>query len=219
MENPTLSEIIAAWQARQQSRELETLRPCVQAIQLLAQGQPVSIDQFRTGSHLSETEITTYLARLKKCGGEFDENGNLIGNMLTLSPSPHRLQINGRALFAWCALDTLFLPAYLQQAAQVTSICPATKIPIHLTITPEGIERVDPATTVVAVVVPGVTPSCDLQAQAGPQGPVCPSMHFFRSGEAAIPWLEANPGIVLLSLDEAWQLAYTVFIEPLSELK
>jgi hypothetical protein len=44
-------------------------------------------------------------------------------------------------------------------------------------------------------------------------------MHLFRSQEADIPWLEANPGIVLLSFDEAWQLAYTVFIEPLSELK
>jgi alkylmercury lyase len=195
------------------------LRPYIQSIQLLAQGQPVSTAQFRIGSQLSEAELTTYLARLEEYAAEFDEHGNLIGNMLTLSPSPHRLQINGRALFAWCALDTLFLPAYLQQTAQVTSICPTTKTPINLTITPEGIESVDPATTVVAVVVPGVTPSCDLQAQGGPQGPVGPSMHFFRSQEAAIPWLEANPGMVLLSLDEAWQLGYTVFIEPLSELK
>lgn len=126
METPTLSEIIAAWQARQQAEDLETLRPCIQAIQLLAQGEPVSRDHFKSGSRLSETEITTYLARLKKCGDEFDEHGNLVGNMLTLSPSPHCLQINGRALFAWCALDTLFLPAYLQQTAQVTSICPTT---------------------------------------------------------------------------------------------
>jgi hypothetical protein len=43
-------------------------------------------------------------------------------------------------------------------------------------------------------------------------------MHFFHSQEAAVSWLKAHPGVAVLSIDEAWQLAYTVWIEPLAEL-
>src|SRR6185503_20701457 len=102
METLMLNQIIEAWQQNRQDKARELLKPCVQAIQLLAQGQPVSIDQFKSGDQLSEAQISNYWARLKKHGGEFDEHGNLIGNMLSLLPSPHRLQVNGHTLFAWC---------------------------------------------------------------------------------------------------------------------
>jgi alkylmercury lyase len=138
----------------------------------------------------------------------------LVGNALSLTPSPYHLQVNGQTLFAWCALDTLFLPACIGQAAQVTSTCHIAGTPITLLVTPEGVKHIDPAITVLSIAVPGVTPSCDLKAKTGPQGPVCPTMHFFSSKIVAIPWLEDHPGMAILSIEEAWQLAYRVWIEP-----
>lgn len=218
MQPPTLEEIIAAWQDRNQDRTSELLASSIQTIQLLAQGQPVSKEQIKSQNALTDEEVIEYFYRLEKYGCEFDGNGQLVGNALSLTPSPHHLQVNGRTLFAWCALDTLFLPACMGQAAQVTSTCHVTNTPITLIVTPERVESVNPPTTVLSIVVPGITPTCDLKAKTGPQGPVCSTMHFFGSKEVATSWLKDNPGMAILSIEEAWQLAYAVWIEPLQQL-
>ena len=56
-----------------------------------------------------------------------------------LDPAGQRLTI---APYAWCAWDTLFLPARLGQAARVTSACPVTGELITLTVTPEGLTEI-----------------------------------------------------------------------------
>ena len=214
----TLDEIITAWKARKQEQSTQVLAASIQTIKLLAQGQPVTKEQLRSQVSLTEDEVSRYFANLEKNGCEFDGKGQLVGNALSLTPSPYQMQINGQALFAWCALDTLFLPAYVGQAAQVASTCHVTNIPISLTVTPKGVESLDPVTTVLSIVVPGITPSCDLKAKTGPQGPVCSTMHFFGSKEVATPWLKDNPVMAILSIEEAWQLAYAVWIEPIQQL-
>src|SRR5262249_59640710 len=60
-----------------------------------------------------------------------------------LSPA-HRYESGGRVLYAWCAWDTLFLPARLGQPARVTSACPVTRELIELTLTPEPVTQTPP---------------------------------------------------------------------------
>ena len=211
----TFNDIISAWQQRtQQDSPLKMAEICIQSIQLLAEGKPVSAEQLAKASQIPLAGITDSLSQLNQCGCEFDLQGNLVGAVLTLKPTPHQFQVNGHQLFAWCALDTLFLPALLQQPAQVESTCPATGAKIQLTVTPEGIATVDPSETVLSIVIPGVTPNCEVGAKSGPHGPVCSTMHFFSSPEATSSWLVAHPGVTILSVDEAWQLAYQVWIKP-----
>jgi alkylmercury lyase len=218
MQNPTLDEIIKAWHHRtQQDSPLKMDSFCTQAIRLLAEGQPVSAGQLATTSQLSPAEVDDSLSQLNKCGCEFDDTGSLVGAVLSLNPTSHQFQVNGRALFAWCALDTLFLPALLGQSAHVESTCPTTGTRIRLTVTPEGIEALDPSDTVLSMVIPGVTPQCNPGSQSGPQGPLCSAIYFFSSREAASTWLVAHPGTAILSAEEAWQLAREVWIEPFLE--
>lgn len=174
----------------------------------------MSAEQFAAKSHLSLGEVKAGFSQLQKCEAEFDDQGYLVGAILSLNPTPHQLRVNGRELFAWCALDTLFLPALLRQSAQVVSTCPATGATIRLTITPEGVETADPSDAVLSVVTPGITPGCELGAKSGPHGPVCSTMHFFSSREAASTWLIGQPGVTILSVAEAWQLAREVWIKP-----
>jgi alkylmercury lyase len=219
MKSSKLDEMIKAWDHRTQTDSpLKLASFCIQAIRLLTQGQPVSAEQFAAMSHLPLDKVQAALNELKKCGAEFDAKGNLVGAILSLNPTPHQFRVNGRELFAWCALDTLFLPALLQQSAQVVSTCPATGATIRLTITPEGVETLDPPGIVLSVIMPGITPGCKPGAKSGPQGPVCSTMHFFSSREAAGAWLIAQPGITILSVSEAWQLAHQVCIEPFRTL-
>jgi hypothetical protein len=58
--------------------------------------------------------------------------------------SPHRLTIDGRRLSAWCAWDTLFLPQLLGQTADVESTSPTAGATVHVTVTPDALEYVDP---------------------------------------------------------------------------
>ena len=69
---------------------------------------------------------------------QFDETGNVVGAALTTLPTPHRVSFGGSFgdsfggdLFAWCALDTLFIPGLLDQTADVESTCPVSNSPIR----------------------------------------------------------------------------------------
>lgn len=215
MGNPTLDEIIKAWCYRtEQDSPLKMTSICLRAIRFLAEGEPVSPEQFALASQMVLDEVKNSFNALKNCGAEFDAEGNLVGVVLTLNPTSHQFYVDGHNLYAWCALDAIFLPALLGQTAAVKSKCPATDVDIRLMITPEGIGMVSPPDTVLSVVIPGVTPSCQPGVKSGPQGPLCSAIHFFSAYEAASTWLVEHPGMAILSLDETWQLAREVWIKP-----
>ena len=54
-----------------------------------------------------------------------DEEGRVFGfRRLTLKPTSHVLEVDGRTLYAWCAVDTLFLPERLGRPARIRSNSP-----------------------------------------------------------------------------------------------
>ncbi|MGH7074680.1 MAG: organomercurial lyase, partial [Stellaceae bacterium] len=71
---------------------------------------------------------------------------------LSVTPTPHRLTIKERTLWAWCAQDTLFIPELLGETAEIESRDPETRQSIHLTVSPARIETVEPVATVVIAV-------------------------------------------------------------------
>jgi alkylmercury lyase len=149
--------------------------------------------------------------RLRETGLEFDGDGNLVGAALTLRPSPHRFRVAGRDLFAWCSLDTLFLPGLLEETAEVESACPVTGVPIRLRVTPDRVEAYSPATTVLSIVLPGISCSTD---RTGPASSVCSQMFFFANRSAAESWVRDRAGVAVLTVEEAFELARQRFIEP-----
>jgi alkylmercury lyase len=78
----------------------------------------------------------------------------------------------------------------LGRPIHVEATCPATGTPIRVDITPEGVDRIDPPTAVVAVV--------DLDADltlglARIDADVCAQQPFFASPQAASRWLVDHP--------------------------
>ena len=55
---------------------------------------------------------------------------------LSLRDTVHRFTVAGVRLSAWCALDTLFLPAVLDQTATIASASPVTGGQVRLTVSP-----------------------------------------------------------------------------------
>jgi alkylmercury lyase len=101
----------------------------------------------------------------------------------------------------WCALGTLAFPPALGRTARVISSCPVTGKPIRLTVTPETIVDLSPASAVVSVHLPGEeTDLCYVQAD------ICNDGHFFVSHSVASSWPSLHSKAVLLSVEEAAEL-------------
>jgi alkylmercury lyase len=167
------------------------------AIRLLAKGEPVDLEQLAAASAWRVEEVDAALDA--QTSAERDERGRLVGLALTLRPTLHRVTVDGRTLYAWCASDTLMFPVILGRPATVDSTCPHTRQPIHLQVTPEEVERLEPAGAVVSAVRPTGTPA-DVRAQT------CHHGRFFSSPAAAARWRDEHPDGYVLSVDEAFRL-------------
>lgn len=62
--------------------------------------------------------------------------------------------IDGKTTYAWCALDTLFIPPLIDKAVRVEASDPITGAPVSLVVDAEGAHDVKPADAVVSMVVP-----------------------------------------------------------------
>jgi alkylmercury lyase len=153
-------------------------------LHLLASGEPVTTEDLAQATGRTADEVRHALARLPDT--EYDEHGRIIGHGITLRSTPHHFTVDGRQLYTWCALDTLIFPAVLGHPAQVQSPCHGTGVPVHLTVEPDKVTTVQPATAVVSIVTPG---SCSSIRTA-----FCNQVHYFASPAAAQSWLHLSPG-------------------------
>lgn len=170
-------------------------------IELLAQGRPVDLERLAAQSGLQPARLQQELAKLPAL--EWDGQGRIIGAALTLTPTPHRVLIDGQTLYAWCALDTLFLPALLGRRVIVFSPTPGTGELVQVSVAPDRLEQVTPAAAVVSLVPrPAATP--DVRAA------FCRFVHFFSSSAAAQPWLAQHPQAILVPVAEAFALGQQV---------
>ncbi len=151
----------------------------------------------------TEPELTAALARWPNV--HRDDRGRIIAfSGLSLAPTPHRFSVEGRRLYAWCAWDTLFLPALLGQPADVHSNCPATGTDVRLSVRPAGVIDSEPDAIRVSFPPPSATSTTDVT------GSFCCHVHFLAGHQAADRWLIRHPGGVALTLDEAFRLGRMV---------
>lgn len=168
---------------------------CRQMLQILTDvGRPLAPTYLATLLQMSLEAFRMHLARVPDT--EFDEQGNIVGWGVTLVPTDHQVQLQGKRLYTWCAFDTVLFPALLQMEAQVHSVCAATRTPIAFVATPQGIQELTPATSVLSLILP--TERCDCM-----RGTFCEQSRFFHSAEAASPWVALHAEVILLSLEEA----------------
>lgn len=121
---------------------------------------------------------------------------------LALPPMKHRLEVDGVNLHAWCAWDTLFLPELLGKTVRVESLCATSGEPVHLTVSPTGVEWADPTSPLISFICPDAS-----GFRADVVRNFCHFVHFFRSRPDGEAWIAQNPGTFLLTLDEGVELA------------
>jgi alkylmercury lyase len=171
---------------------------CVALIRRLAAGQPVSAEHLAADVAMEEPAVATVLQEMSDVA--YDGAGNVVGFGLSLIPTAHQFNVNGRTLYTWCALDTFLYTALLGQPSQVLSHCPVTAEAIRLAMTPAGITEVSPTSSVVSLVVPERS-IADCRRSA-----FCNHGHFLATAEAGATWLRDHPNGVILSIVDAHRL-------------
>lgn len=175
----------------------EYRRLLVPMLRELATGQPVEPERLAA---LAEVPLEQTLDMLRQAPTEWDPSGKrLVGFGLTSNPTPHRFEIHGHTLWAWCAVDAVLFPVMIGAPARIESPCAATGDPIVIDLTPTDVQRVEPDSAVVSIVAPPVGIAEVRQA-------VCAPTNFYRSAEAAAPWQAEHPEALLLPVVDTFEL-------------
>ena len=166
---------------------------------LLASGEAVSVHALAEASGQSGNEVNRALADWP--GVYRDDRDDIVGFWgLSLGKMPHRLTMNGVQLYAWCAWDTLFLPATLQGTVHVQSEDPQTSENISLTVTPDAVTTRSHDRMVVSFLTPDRPFDSDVITT------FCHYVHFFTGPHSARTWERKHRGTFSLSLDDAFEL-------------
>jgi alkylmercury lyase len=167
------------------------------AIRLLSAGEPVTSEQLAGTAGWSVQDVEASLRA--QTSAERDDQGRLVGLALTLRPTTHRVTVDGRTLFAWCATDTLMVPVVLGRPALVESTCPQTGQAIRIELTPDSVQRVDPPDAVMTAVRPRGQLT-DVRSDT------CAHGHFFSTIAATAAWTDAHPDGHIYPVEEAFRL-------------
>lgn len=113
------------WQQHRQLSEVQE-RILHEAFHLIRAGRVATAVALEARTGLSFEEVQAALGELQAEGRivhEADAGGVVGAWGLSLLPTPHLLALDGRQLFAWCALDAAGIPAGLGIDATVRSQC------------------------------------------------------------------------------------------------
>jgi len=166
---------------------------------VLSEGRPVEPTRLAERAGLSVDRIIESLGGWH--GVHVDEYARIIGFQgLSVVEAPHRLNVDGRTLYAWCAWDTLFLPELIGRPAEIESSCPATGETITLRVGTQGPADVAPPEAVLTFLLPDARFNEDTIAS------FCSFIHYFASRYAAEEWTADRPGTFVISIEDGFEI-------------
>ncbi len=184
--------VVESWEAAPPS----ILKVVLSLLRLLQHGKRVAPEELAA---VTELKVGVAVKLAKRLGAEFDDEGNLVGWGLTLIPTPHKYRANGHDLYAWCAADTISFPSILNHAAVIESPDPISGEIVRLTVTPDGVEGLNPSSAVVSWSL-----ESDLE---NIRGSFCNLTHYFASRETAAEYVSKRPGLVIVSVESVFEAA------------
>lgn len=193
-------------------------RLAVRLTRLVGRGRPVTDDQ--VADAIDELGIHPDQARKHlDAYAERNTRGEVIGVApgLTLRQTPHRFTTDTAQMYAWCAMDTLIIPAVLGQQARVATTAPTSEQTNRFTATPHGVRDVEPAGVVVSFpgLVPGPNPTDPRRLVIDPAqitsveqiwAAFCQYSFVFGSLPEAREWFVGRDDVVFLPLSEAFDV-------------
>jgi alkylmercury lyase len=143
-------------------------------------------------------------AKLASWPGVYRDNGDRIvgfwGHAIAKLDPEYRLSADGQTTFAWCALDTLFIPGITGQTVRVEASDPLSGEPVSLVVDRDGVHELMPANASVSMVIPDGPFGYDVIES------FCHRVQFFASEETGARWTTEHPDTTLLSVADAYEV-------------
>lgn len=176
-------------------------RIAITTYRLLAAGKPVTIEAI--GGEVGVPASRVQQA-LNSWPGVYKNQAGEVAGFWGLATSPldpeYRLQAGGKTSYAWCALDTLFIPPLLGKQVSVQATDPVTGQGVSLEVDGNGVRKVAPAGAVVSMVIPDGAFDYDVIDS------FCHKVLFFASEESGRKWVAEHEGTTLLTVEEAFEV-------------
>lgn len=121
-------------------------------------------------------------------------------------PTPHRVRLTSREVFALCAVDALGIPAMLGETAEISSRCAHCGSKVQVQAQPDALSQYHPSEIVVWFPESEDDPCPVAQSR-------CPNISFFCIHEHLEVWRRGSgqPQGVVLSLLEAFEVSREIF--------
>jgi len=180
---------------------------------LLARGEPLTVGQIAGAAEVNDHEVEEAL-RQARCA--FDESGRLIDLFgMTLAPTYHRLEIDGKAVFSCCALWAHVIPKLVSRAVLVESIDPVSREIVRLEIAPGAVQSVYPRTALATM---AETDPASIEQDVG--SAFCRHVRHFASSDSAYKFAAESPSFQVVDVDELHEIAgqfYNAILENLGD--
>ena len=157
----------------------------------LIKGFPLSKSEYYKIAELSNDKADVILQKM----GEVDAVGNVVAFAgLSVVPTTHRFEVNGKALYTWCVIDAILFTDWLDVNAHITSADPIDHSSIELEIDDNRLLWTKPYPLFISWVE--TIDTCNIR------GSLCNHVSFFASESTANQWLKNNDGGKILSIDD-----------------
>ena len=160
----------------------------------LLNGNPISKKEYYSMIDLPTEKADFLLEKL----GELDKQDNIVAfSGLSLTPTNHRLIVNGRTFYTWCVVDAILFTDWLNISSQVLSHDPVDNAPIELQMKGDHLLSSKPYPLYISWV--DNMNACDIR------GSLCNHVSFFASEATANQWLKENPNGKVLTIDDFFE--------------
>ena len=202
----SMSDLVSDLLARLPTMTGEEQRLGLEIYHQLAYGEPVRSAGLAEALGVPTSTVDELLNHPNlKCLTYTDPQGEIIGfGGLAVREMPHRLKVDSRTLYTWCAWDSLFIPGILGLEAEVESPAPGSTARVRLNVAPDRVKGVQPRSAVMSFLLPSAqTFQADaLKAMAS----FCHYIFFFPDRETAGAWTGRHPGTTVISVPDAFEL-------------
>lgn len=106
-----------------------------------------------------------------------------------------------------CGVDIFQYAPLVRPSLHLEETCTTTGTPIRIVFTPDRVERVDPADTVLAMSHPQELDQNEAAGDIEDVDALCARAPLYSSAEAAQAWLAYFPGGRVFPISEAWDLS------------
>lgn len=201
MSRLAIEEIGAAIEAAMPELDSTDQRIAHAVHRLMSRGEPVEPAAVAKSAGVAVERVEEKLGSWP--GVYRDDRGRVVGfwgQAISKLDPEYRFLIEGKTTYAWCALDTLFIPALIGGEVRVEATDAISGAPVSLVVDAAGASDLQPPGTVVSMVVPDGPFGFDVIES------FCHRVLFFASEASGARWTAEHEGTTLLSVAEAFQL-------------